>query len=159
MRIPFLIIFSLAILFSCKNNVTEKPMEKISSAIDNSKVTLPYPDSLFQTFESTEDGVTYKMKQYYMVFLKKGPNRDQSEEEAKRLQAAHLGHLNKLAESRHICLVGPSDGTNDIQGFAVYSVPNKAEAMRLASEDPMVKAGRLTIEVQPWWAAIGGELF
>ena len=85
--------------------------------------------------------------------------RDRPKEEAEKLQAAHLAHLNKLAESRHICLVGPSDGSNDIQGFVVYSVPTKAEALRLASSDPMVKSGRLTIDVQPWWAAIGGELF
>ena len=133
-------------------------MDKSTSAVET-KVKLPYSDSQFQTFESTEDGVTYKMKQYFMVFLKKGPNRDQSKEEAEKLQAAHQAHLNRLAESRHICLVGPSDGTNDIQGFAVFSVPTKAEALKLASQDPMVKAGRLTIDVQPWWAAVGGELF
>ena len=159
MRILFFMIFTLSVLISCNNNVTEKPINQITSAVKDAKVKLPYPDSLFTTFESKEAGTTYVMKQYFMVFLKKGPNRNQSEEEANQLQAAHLEHLNKLAESRYICLVGPSDGTNDIQGFAVYSVPNKAEALRLANQDPMVKAGRLTVEVQPWWAAIGGELF
>jgi len=159
MRIPLFLLIISSILISCNENITDKPIEKISETLEKTKVKLPYPDSLFTTFESEEDGTTYVMKQYFMVFLKKGPNRNQSEEEAKQLQEAHLAHLNKLATSRHICLVGPSDGTNDIQGFAVYSVPTKDEAMRLASLDPMVKAGRLAIDVQPWWAAIGGELF
>jgi len=151
MRILFLIAISFFI-FSCENNVGEK-------SSDSTEVKLPYPDSEFKTFESKEDGVTYKMKQYFMVTLITGPNRNQTKEETEKLQAAHLAHLNRLANSRHICLVGPTEGDNDIKGFAVYSVPTKAEALRLASLDPMVKAGRLSVDVQPWWAAIGGELF
>lgn len=154
MRILFLVVISFFI-FSCKNNVGDNA----SSSTKTPEVKLPYPDSEFKTFESTEDGVTYKMKQYFMVTLIKGANRNQSKEEVEKLQAAHLAHLNRLATSRHICLVGPTDGENDIKGFAVYSVPTKAEAIRLASMDPMVKAGRLSIDVQPWWTAIGGELF
>ena len=94
-----------------------------------------------------------------MVTLITGPNRNQSKEEVEKLQASHLAHLNRLATSRHICIVGPTEGNSDIRGFAVYSVPSKEEALRLASLDPMVKAGRLSVDVQPWWAAIGGELF
>ena len=152
MRILFLVAISF-LIFSCNNNVGEQSDEA------STDVQLPYPESAFKTFESTEDGVTYKMKQYYMVTLITGPNRNQSKEEVEKLQASHLAHLNRLATSRHICIVGPTEGNSDIRGFAVYSVPSKEEALRLASLDPMVKAGRLSVDVQPWWAAIGGELF
>jgi len=157
-------LFTLLIfIFSCENS-TQKSINQIGSNAAESipnLVALPYPDSLFQTFEMTEDGVTYKMKKYFIAFLKEGPTRDHSEEEAKEIQAAHMAHLGKLAEEKRACMIGPfgEDADSDIQGIIVFSVPDKAEAERLAALDPAVQAGRLIIEVQPWWAAKGSELF
>ena len=108
-----------------------------------------------------EDGVTYFMKKYFIAFLKNGPKRDQPKEEADKIQNAHLAHLGKLYEEKRICMVGPfgEDADSDIQGIVIFSVPDKEEAMRLAALDPAVQAGRLIIEIQPWWAAKGSELF
>jgi len=66
-----------------------------------------------------------------------------------------------LADEKRACLIGPfgQENDSDILGIIVFSVPDKEEAERLASLDPAVKAGRLIIEVQPWWAAKGSELF
>ena len=57
-------------------------------------------DSLgFQTFQLTEGDTTFTMKQYFIAFLKTGPNRTQSEEDAALIQAGHMDHLNKLSEN------------------------------------------------------------
>ena len=108
-----------------------------------------------------EGNVTYVMKKYFIAFLKEGPKRDQSEEEAKMIQQAHLAHLEKLATEKRACMIGPFDeeADSDIQGIIVFSVPDKEEAERLAAQGPAVQAGRLVIEIQPWWAAKGSELF
>lgn len=41
---------------------------------------------------------------------------------------------------------------------AFYNTPTLEMADSLANLDPMVKAGRLVIEVHPWWAAKGYPL-
>ncbi len=156
-----LLLFFITIFFSCKESVT-KPINEGTIEIPTTEhVNLPYPDSLFQIFEMKEGDVTYVMKKYFIAFLKEGSKRDQPEEEAKEIQAAHMAHLGKLADEKRICMVGPfgEDADSDIQGIIIFSVPDKEEAIRLAAEDPAVKAGRLIIEVQPWWAAMGSELF
>jgi len=159
-------IFSIFVFFSCQEKPT-KPINQIDKndssqpLVKKSVIELPYSDSVFQTFESKEGDVTYIMKKYFIAFLKEGPNRNHSKEEATKIQNEHMAHLGKLADEKRACLIGPfgQDADSDIQGIIVFSVPDKAEAERLASLDPAVKAGRLVIEIQPWWAAKGSELF
>ncbi|MFM1850907.1 MAG: hypothetical protein RIS54_591 [Verrucomicrobiota bacterium] len=95
------------------------------------------------------------MQKYFIVFLKSGPNRDQAEANLAVLQRQHLAYLGGLYEKGIIHLNCPTDGEGEIRGFSVYAVATKEEAARLASGDPMVKAGRLDIEVHPWWRAKG----
>ena len=108
-----------------------------------------------------EGDVTYVMKKYFIAFLKEGPKRDHSKEEADKIQAAHMAHLGTLANEKRACMIGPfgQDAETDIQGIIVFSVPTKEEAERLAALDPAVQSGRLVIEVHPWWAAKGSKLF
>lgn len=114
----------------------------------------------FQTFDYvdaiTKD--TILMQQYYIAFLKSGPIRSQNEEEAARLQEAHMAHLARMYEEGYADLIGPFGDDGDIRGIAVYNVPTKKMADSLANLDPMVKAGRLVIEVHPWWSAKGQSL-
>lgn len=95
------------------------------------------------------------MQKYFIVFLKSGPNRSQSEEEAAVLQEQHLGYLGGLYEKGIINLNGPTGGEGDIRGFSVYNVATIEQAIEFAQNDPMVKAGRLVIEAHPWWLAKG----
>lgn len=162
-----LILLILPFLFFACKNQNHKPInqaQKSSLEIyphDSDQVQLPYPDSLFETFEMSEGKVTYLMKKYFIAFLKEGPKRDQSKEVSDKIQAAHLAHLGKLANEKRACMIGPfgQDAETDIQGIIVFSVPTKAEAERLAAMDPAVQSGRLLIEVHPWWAAKGSKLF
>ena len=101
---------------------------------------------------------TAKMKVYYMVFLKTGPNRSQLPEEAKQIQAAHLAHLDKLYEDGKISLAGPFMDKGDIRGIVVYNIEDESEVRRLAEADPAVKAGRLVVEIHPWFALSGSYL-
>ncbi len=116
-------------------------------------------DSLgFETFQMPEGDTVYIMKKYFIAFLKEGPIRDQSEEEAKKIQSAHLNHLNHMFEENKICISGPIGDDGDIRGVLIFNVPTMEEASRLVSEDPAVKAGRLVLELHPWWAAKGSQL-
>ncbi len=110
-------------------------------------------------FEYEEDGVIYQMKEYFVVFLKKGPNREAMEPKAaEALQAKHLEYLGKLYHDGIIVMNGPFGDDGDLRGMSFYSVASKEEAEKLASGDPMVKAGRLAVEVHPWFGAKGTVL-
>ncbi|MGB7842589.1 MAG: YciI family protein [Salinimicrobium sp.] len=112
----------------------------------------------FHTFSYEEADTTYLMQQYYIVFLKSGTTRSQDSTEAAQLQEQHLAHLSRMAAEGYLSLVGPFGDDGDIRGIAVYNTPTQQMADSLARIDPMVKAGRLEIEVHPWWAAKGGKL-
>ncbi|WP_104735200.1 YciI family protein [Hanstruepera ponticola] len=114
----------------------------------------------YQTFdyfdEKTQD--TILMQQYFIAFLKSGPIRSQNEEEAAKLQEAHLAHLGRMYEEGYADISGPFGDNGDIRGITIYNVPTLKMADSLANADPMVKAGRLVIEIHPWWAAKGFPL-
>jgi len=114
----------------------------------------------FKTFdyvdEKTKD--TILMQQYFIAFLKRGPIRGQNEEETADLQKAHLAHLEKMYELGYADISGPFGDDGDIRGITIYNVPTQKMADSLTNEDPMVKAGRLEIEIHPWWAAKGFPL-
>ncbi len=114
----------------------------------------------FKTFdyvdEKTKD--TFLMQQYFIAFLKRGPIRGQNEEEAADLQKEHLAHLGKMYELGYADISGPFGDDGDIRGITIYNVPTQKMADSLANADPMVKAGRLEIEIHPWWAAKGFPL-
>lgn len=100
----------------------------------------------------------YEMKMYYLVFLKKGVNRTQDSVTVKKLQEGHMAHLSKMAESGKMDIAGPVNSDGDLRGICIYNTATKEEAEKLANEDPMVKAGRLAVEVLPFYSAKGASL-
>ncbi|MFD1094620.1 YciI family protein [Salegentibacter chungangensis] len=112
----------------------------------------------YKTFTYQEGDTTYLMQQYYMVFLKAGDKRNQDSTEVAELQKKHLAHLSRMAEEGYASLIGPFGDDGEIRGIVVFNTPTQEEADSLANLDPMVKAGRLKVEVHPWWTAKGGKL-
>lgn len=165
--------FSVFILISCKKTESENAVvnETINDTIITEVIDKPIKKSIkklkqeltakgFQTFdyvnEKTKD--TILMQQYFVAFLKSGPIRSQNEEEAELLQQEHLAHLSKMYELGYADISGPFEDTSNIRGITIYNVPTLKMADSLAHADPMVKAGRLVIEMHPWWAGKGFSL-
>ncbi len=159
-----LILLVAIFLLSCN-----QPVEKTRGIPAEAKIKTEAPLSVdsveqnlkdrgYQTFQYKAGDTTYLMQQYYMVFLKKGDNRSQDSTKTAKLQEQHLTFLGKMAEEGYASLIGPFGGDGDIRGIAVYNTATKEEADSLARLDPMVKAGRLKVEVYPWWTAKGGKL-
>lgn len=99
----------------------------------------------------------FEMKQYWMVFLKKGPNRDQDSVAAAKMQAGHLANINRLAEEGKILVAGPFGDDGDPRGIFIMDCKDEEEVRTLCASDPAIKAGRLMIDVRPWWTAKGGS--
>ncbi|HEU4717596.1 MAG TPA: YciI family protein [Bacteroidia bacterium] len=99
-----------------------------------------------------------KGKAYTLMFLYKGKNRAQDKTEEDRLQMEHLAYLFKLREEGKLLLNGPLTGEGDLRGIAIFSLTDTEEVRRLSEEDPAVKAGRLRVEVFPWFGLPGDHL-
>ncbi|MCR9183124.1 MAG: hypothetical protein NXH73_09375 [Flavobacteriaceae bacterium] len=156
---PLFFLFMIAILISCNQKTTETPCpEEEKSSIAKLKKELT--EKGFSTFdyidEATKDTVV--MQQYYIAFLKRGENRSQTKEEADSLQKLHMEHLGRMYDEGFADISGPFGDDGEIRGITIYNVPNIQIADSLANLDPMVKAGRLKIDVHPWWAAKGFKL-
>lgn len=157
-------IATLLLAFSCKEQKEEEKEtieiaeEKATKSIKQLKEELTAKG--FQIFdyvdEKTKD--TTLMQQYFIAFLKSGPNRSQNKAEADSLQSLHLAHLGRMYEEGYADISGPFGDDGEIRGITIYNVPTLQMADSLANMDPMVKAGRLVIEIHPWWAAKGFPL-
>jgi len=113
----------------------------------------------FETFDYQEGDTSYTMKKYFICFLKTGPNKSKSPEEAMEMQKAHLEHMAQLAENQKICIAGPFADDTSLRGIVIYNAHDMEEARRYADTDPMVAAGILEAEIHPWWAAKGSSLY
>jgi len=147
----FIFLLSSVLFVSC-----------ISVKVQNTKTDIPANKKIVktnhETFSYQEGDTTYVMQKYFLVLLKKGVNRNHSKEDAAELQKQHMAHIAWLDKTGKISLAGPSDNHEIVAGFLLFNTETIKEADSLAKLDPAVKAGRLDVEVLPWWAAKGSKL-
>lgn len=166
-----LCIGALSLFTSCKNETKpnedssdntftfeEKPVKATEKSIAQLKEELTGDGFEIFDYVDPDSGDTVIMQQYFMAFLKTGPNRSQSKKEAQQLQEEHLAHLGSMYAQGFADISGPFGDEGEIRGITIYNVPTLKIADSLANMDPMVKAGRLVIEMHPWWAAKGFKL-
>lgn len=159
-----IVIALLFLAFSCGGNNegdARKPIEVIPVQEPSvAEIKKELTDKGFQVFdyvdEETKD--TIIMQQYFIAFLKSGPNRSQNKEEADSLQTLHQAHLGRMYKEGYADISGPFGDDGDIRGITIYNTPTFEMADSLANMDPMVKSGRLIIEMHPWWAGKGFPL-
>lgn len=95
----------------------------------------------------------YGMRQYVLAFLKRGPNRGQDSSTAARLQKAHMENIGRMANEGKLVLAGPFLGDGELRGLYVFNVTTIEEARKLTETDPAVQAGRLVMELHPWYGS------
>ncbi|MCL6267362.1 YciI family protein [Flagellimonas myxillae] len=147
------------LLLACGPQQTEKQtsQEEVAQKPTFKEIKGKLKAEGYQTFDyvdaETKDSIL--MQQYFMAFLKSGPVRSQSKKVTDSLQTLHLAHLKRMYDDGYASISGPFGDDGEIRGITIYNVPTLQMADSLANLDPMVKAGRLVIEVHPWWAAKG----
>ena len=91
------------------------------------------------------------MVSYQIGLLKRGPKwTPERTPETARLQADHLAHIGKMAESGKLVVAGPFADGGDLRGVFLFRADSMEEAKAMSGKDPAVKAGRLTVELHPW---------
>jgi uncharacterized protein YciI len=98
------------------------------------------------------DSLMAENKQYFFVFLNKGPNRTQDSATAARIQREHLAYMTTHYNAGRYVLAGPFFDDWNTRGIIIVDVPTMAEADSIVRRDPAVLAGRLSVEIHPWFA-------
>jgi len=158
-----LVLYLTILLFaSCKTETQKETSQPCPDAekIPVAELKQQLTEKGFSIFEFVDEKTqdTVLMQQYFIAFLKRGANRSQTKEETDSLQALHMAHLGRMYEEGFADISGPFGDDGDIRGITIYNVPTLHIADSLANLDPMVQAGRLAVEVKPWWAAKGFKL-
>lgn len=161
-----LVLFTV-FMASCQSELTEPCPEKtqtVAPVAEEEPSSKSIKEKLvkdgFQIFDFVDQKTkdTVLMQQYFIAFLKRGPNRSQTKEAADSIQKLHMEHLGRMYEEGYADISGPFGDDGDIRGITIYNVPTLKIADSLANMDPAVTSGRLVIEVHPWWAAKGFPL-
>lgn len=113
-----------------------------------------HSDSVFDPQRANKAGADdYGMKPYVMAFLKRGPNRDRTKEQAQQLQRAHLDNITRLANEGKLILAGPFLDDGELRGIYIFNVTTVEEAKALTETDPAIQAGSLVLELLPWYGS------
>tara|TARA_R100000935_G_scaffold13736_5_gene27678 strand:- start:106248 stop:106742 length:495 start_codon:yes stop_codon:yes gene_type:complete len=163
MKNILIVLVILVSIIACKPEIqreyiTEPCPEDEKQSVAALKAQLTKDGYQIFDYIDPDSGDTVVMQQYFMAFLKAGPNRSQDKTEADSLQKLHLEHLGRMYANGYADISGPFGDDGEIRGITIYNVPTLKMADSLANMDPMVKAGRLVIEMHPWWAAKGFPL-
>lgn len=100
----------------------------------------------------------YGMHKYVMAFLKAGPNRSQDSITAAQLQRAHMDNIFRMAEEGKLVVAGPFLDKGDIRGIYIFNVETVEEARALTETDPAIQAGRLVMELHPWYGSAAMQM-
>ncbi|KAA3614848.1 MAG: hypothetical protein D8M58_10360 [Calditrichaeota bacterium] len=139
---PLFFILIIVIFASC---VSKSPQSQAQSNTQTSG----YDSTLAQKLGADK----YGMRQYVMAFLKRGPNRNQDSTQARELQRAHLDNISRLANEGKLSLAGPFMDDGELRGIYIFNVSSIDEAIELTKTDPAIKAGRLVMEMHPWYGS------
>lgn len=153
MRSFILLVAATLILASC-NTSTEQNLPEPTTDTSMETTNLDENATGFDAELAGKLGADdYGMKKYVMAFLKAGPNRDRTEEEANELQRQHLDNIHRMAEAGKLIIAGPFLDDGEIRGIYIFNVETVEEAQALTETDPAIQAGSLIMELHPWYGS------
>lgn len=123
--------------------------DKTEEDISSTTVTNAYDSVLAHKLGADE----YGMRSYVIAFLKAGPNRDQDSAAAVELQKAHRANIRRLADEGKLAVAGPFLDGGEMAGLFIFNVATVEEAKALTESDPAIQAGRLVMELHPWYGS------
>src|SRR5262245_31682696 len=95
----------------------------------------------------------WTMKKYHLAILKRGPQTTQPSAESQMIQLEHLWNTRRMMDEGKMLAAGPFMKDGDLRGIFVLNTESAEEAKAWAETDPLVKAGRMIVEIHPWLVA------
>jgi uncharacterized protein YciI len=87
-------------------------------------------------------------KLFYVGVMTKGPRYEETNGDA-TLRQQHLAFLRSRVESGHYKVFGPTLDGGDLCSLVIMQAASLEEAQQIAAPDPILKSGRLEIEIHP----------
>lgn len=107
-----------------------------------------------QPSKSEPAEVKYEMTTYYLGLIYKGDKwTPEVTPQTQKIQEGHMANIRRLGAEGKLLLAGPFADNTDLRGIFVYKVDTLEEAQALVQTDPAVQAGRLRVELHPWFSA------
>lgn len=147
MKTTILLAAFALFIASCSETITVPEKEKAEETLESLN------DQFDQQLADKLGADEYGMKKYVMAFLKMGPNRDKDSASAAQLQRAHMDNITRLANAKKLIVAGPFLDAGDVRGIYIFNVETLEEAEVLTRTDPAIKAGRLVMELHPWYGS------
>jgi len=97
-------------------------------------------------------------KQYLLVIYKKGGGVDFSKEEAEKIQWDHLHYVFGLRAEGKLLLNGPVSDNQQFTAIGIFNSTDKEEVTRWMDEDPLIKVGKRSYELYPYFGIPGDRL-
>lgn len=95
-------------------------------------------------------------EEYLFGLLSRGPNwTAENTPEIQKIQEGHMANINRMAQLGKLVAAGPILNDNNLSGIFLFRGVSMDEARALAAEDPAIKAGRLKLEILPWFGSKG----
>jgi uncharacterized protein YciI len=93
------------------------------------------------------------MRMFVVCLLKTGPKDGEIEgNERTKIFAGHFANINRLAAEGKLAAAGPFEkNERNYRGLYIFNVATVAEAEKLVTLDPAVKAGIFEPELTPWY--------
>jgi uncharacterized protein YciI len=64
-----------------------------------------------------------------------------------------MENIGRMAKEGKLVLAGPFLDDGQLRGIYIFNVETIAEAEALTNTDPAIKAGRLVMELHPWYGS------
>ncbi len=101
----------------------------------------------------------FEAGEYQFGILRRGakwePTTDANKDALAKLQAGHMANIQKMAALGKLVAAGPMAGDGEIRGIFICQAGSIAAAQALATDDPMIQAGRLKLDWYHWNAPKG----
>lgn len=137
------------LLISLVSGCNQNSDQDLNISASSDTLESAYNEELANELEADD----YGMRRYIMAFLKAGPNRNQDSTRAAELQQAHMANINRMAEEGDLVLAGPFLDSGEIRGIYLFNVETLEQARELTETDPAIQAGRLVMELHPWYGS------
>ena len=98
------------------------------------------------------------LEQFQVLLLRRPPDPPEYDDATSaRLQTEHTEFYAGLRAAGHVLTNGPFLEQPDpaLRGLAVFAVESLDMALELASDDPLVHAGRIVLDGMLWWGPAG----
>lgn len=76
-------------------------------------------------------------------------------EKIEEIQAGHMANIQSMADSKDLAIAGPMGDDTPLRGILIFRTTDPDKIRALVARDPAVRAGRLGLELYPWYVPEG----